>query len=131
VAKRRRRKAGLKLLTTKEAARRAEALGLAPGKRFRGWGFDPKDQKQFISGPRAAFDPRGLRSFEREVDQFLADCAKARATKRPLPDIPPIIKNRYEGRALREWCDKIFKSERYERIKLSVVGNLSRAKLGK
>jgi hypothetical protein len=133
---------GFRLQTSREAGERKKRLGLAPGRRFRGFGFDPDDSIkripdfhiQDIEDTNDRLDNRDVEKrsktanvsrtepteFERAVIRYLACYAYAVAKSRSTPKVPDLVKARYSGADLRKWEKNILQTKLYKKVRQAV-----------
>jgi hypothetical protein len=128
------------LVTAKQLGDRKRKLGQEPGKRFRGYGHKPEDDKKILSNPKnaatitmdelKAIRPKEIREtdFERAVREYLRSCAVAQAQNKPFPEIPKLVQGRYTGRTLRSWEKNILRTDLYRRVREEVQKTSKRAR---
>lgn len=63
--------------------------------------------------PKAQVAGRAATDFERAYFAYLEAHARASVSCQPLPEVPPIIERRYQGKLLTSWKKNILKTPRY------------------
>ena len=71
--------------------------------------------------PQTAAIRKQKTEFELAVLHYLQQYAVASLTKRALPDVPHVIKKRYQGKQLNSWKKLIIMSDLYERARDDVM----------
>lgn len=83
--------------------------------------WPPRDEVAAKVVRVAPAPPKPPKIFEATVRQYLDECADAWLAGRPRPDVPELVKSRYQGRDLRDWTKGIFRTQLY-------MGSIRRAK---